>query len=66
MQQTAQQEYKKRHDNAAMFGVQGLTEQKKGPTINSCLVPMPHYSARPMRLGSRGPAVRLRYVTEKH
>ena len=41
-----------------------LTEQKKGATINSCLVHRPHYSARPMRLGPRGPAVRLRYVTE--
>ena len=41
-----------------------VTEQKKGATINSCLVLRPHYSARPMRLGSRGPAVRLRYVTE--
>ena len=49
-----------------MFGAQGLTEQKKGANINSYLVPRPHYSARPMRLGSRGPDVRLRYVTEMH
>ena len=41
-----------------------VTEQKNGATINSCLVLRPHYSARPMRLWSRGPAVRLRYVTE--
>ena len=39
-----------------------------------CLVPGPHYYARPMRFGSRGlrkflrrlPAVRLGYVTEMH
>ena len=31
----------------------------------NCPVPAkPHYSARPMRLGSRGPSVRLGYVTE--
>ena len=43
-------------------------------SVNPCLVPRPHYYARPMRFGSRGPrkflrrlpAVRLGYVTEMH
>ena len=36
----------------------------KSGTGTGCLVPRPHYYARPMRFGSRGPAVRLGYVTE--
>ena len=36
----------------------------RGGTGTGCLVPKPHYYARPMRFGSRGPAVRLGYVTE--
>ena len=38
----------------------------RGGTGTGCLVARPHYYARPMRFGSRGPAVRLGYVTEMH
>ena len=46
----------------------------RGGTGTGFLVPRPHYYARPMRFGSRGPrkflrrlpAVRLGYVTEMH
>ena len=34
-----------------MFGALGLTEQKNGANINHCVVPKPHYFARPMRFG---------------
>ena len=36
--------------------------------VSSCLVPRPHYFARSMRFGPRGPSLRvhLEYVTEMH
>ena len=34
-------------------------------TGTGCLVPRPHYYARPMRFGSRGPAVRLSDTSPK-
>ena len=41
---------------------------RKPHRVLICLVPRPHYSARPIRFGSRGPCeappVHLRYVTE--